>query len=429
MDKTKKLTPRLWISVLVLGLAGQFAWTIENMYLNVFLYHTVAASADAIAVMVAASAIVATLTTLFMGALSDRLGRRRVFIVGGYLLWGFATALFGFLTPENVGFLFPAANAALLTTVFVIVLDCVMTFFGSSANDAALNAYITEETSEENRGRVEAVLVTLPLISMLVIFGFFDGMTKAGNWRGFFLIFGILVVAVGILAFFLLPRETASRREGSYFKDIFYGFRPSVVRENGLLYLSFIAFSVFHISVQVFFPYLIIYMQEYLKLENYALILGAVLLVSSLASILLGRVMDKLGKLTFVFPALIVMTVGLWGMFFVRSTVPVIIAGILMMGGYMLVNAALSGVIRDKTPTEKVGLFQGVRMIFQVLIPMVIGPSIGSAIIRNSESGVYEELGVIKQVPIPGIFLGAAVVLIFAVVPVIYLKRKESVKK
>lgn len=426
MENSKKLTPRLWISVLVLGLAGQFAWTIENMYLNVFLYQTVAASADAIAAMVAASAIVATLTTLLMGALSDRLGRRRVFIVGGYLLWGISTALFGFISSDNIKTLFPMANAALLATVFIILLDCIMTFFGSTANDAALNAYITEQTGEDNRGRVEAVLVTLPLISMLVIFGFFDGMTKSGNWRGFFLIFGILVILVGILAFFLLPKETAVKREGSYFKDIFYGFRPSVIRENKLLYISFLAFALFHISVQVFFPYLIIYIQEYLKLDNYALILGVVLLVSSLASILLGRVMDKLGKLTFVLPALAVMTVGLWGMFFVRAAVPVIIAGIVMMGGYMLVNAALSGDIRDKTPAEKVGLFQGVRMIFQVLVPMVIGPSIGSAIIRNSTSGVYEELGVLKQVPIPGIFLGAAVVLLFTFIPVIYLKRKEN---
>lgn len=428
MENSKKLTPRLWISVLILGLAGQFAWTIENMYLNVFLYQTVAASADAIAAMVAASAIVATLTTLLMGALSDRLGRRRVFIVGGYLLWGISTALFGFISSDNIKTLFPMANAALLATVFIIMLDCIMTFFGSTANDAALNAYITEQTGEDNRGRVEAVLVTLPLISMLVIFGFFDGMTKSGNWRGFFLIFGILVILVGILAFFLLPKETAVKREGSYFKDIFYGFRLSVIRENKLLYVSFLAFALFHISVQVFFPYLIIYIQEYLKLDNYALILGVVLLVSSLASILLGRVMDKLGKLTFVLPALIVMTVGLWGMFFVRSAVPVIIAGIVMMGGYMLVNAALSGDIRDKTPGEKVGLFQGVRMIFQVLVPMIIGPSIGSAIIRNSASGVYEELGVLKQVPIPGIFLGAAVVLLFTFIPVIYLKSKESKK-
>ena len=425
---TQKLKPGFWFAVLTLGLAGQFAWTIENMYLNVYLYHTVSASADAIAAMVSASAIVATLTTLLMGALSDSLGKRRVFITVGYLLWGISTALFGFVTPSEIAELFPAVNAVACSTVLIIALDCVMTFFGSTANDAAFNAYVTEQTEEGNRGRVETVLVTLPLLSMLIIFGFFDGMTKAGNWRAFFLIFGALVVLVGILSAFLLPKESKEAKRDSYFKNIFYGFRPSVIRENGHLYIALGAFAIFHIAVQVFFPYLIIYMQEYLRLDNYALILGIVLLLASLVSILSGKWMDKIGKSSFLFPALLVMSLGLWGMFFVRSSVGVMLAGLVMMSGYMLLNAALSGIVRDKTPAGKEGLFQGVRMIFQVLLPMVIGPFIGSAIIRNSESGVYEELGVIKQVPIPGIFLGAAIVLIFTVIPAFILKRIDKRK-
>ena len=374
MNKGSKLSAKFWSAVLVLGLAGQFAWTIENMYLNVYLYNMVAASADAIALMVAASGIVATLTTLFMGALSDRVGRRRAFIVVGYILWGLSTAAFGFISVDAIHSIMPAANAVTVATVLVILLDCIMTFFGSSANDAAFNSVITESTDESNRGRVETVLVTLPLISMLVIFGLFDGMTKEGRWREFFLIFGVLVILVGVLAFFLLPKETPKARRESYFKNILYGFRPSVIKKNGLLYVALVAFGIFNIAVQVFFPYLIIYIQNYLKLDNYAIILGVVLLVASLLSVLSGRLMDKLGKLRFALPAVFIMLVGLVLMFFVRSTLPVILAGIVMMGGYMFVNAALSGMIRDKTPEDKVGLFQGIRMIFQVLLPMVTGP-------------------------------------------------------
>jgi len=427
--QNKRLSAKFWIVVLVLGLAGQFAWTIENMYLNVFLYNTVSASSDAIALMVAASGIVATLTTLFMGALSDRLGRRRAFIVVGYLLWGVSTAAFGFISTDAVSAIFPTANAVLVATVSVVALDCIMTFFGSTANDAAFNSLITESTSEGNRGRVETVLVTLPLISMLVIFGLFDGMTKEGRWREFFLIFGGLVVLVGVLAFFLLPKETPKPRHDSYIKNIFYGFRPSVVKENALLYIALCAFGVFNIAVQVFFPYLIIYIQNYLKLDNYAIILGVVLIVASLLSVLSGRLMDRLGKLNFVLPSVFIMLVGLILMFFVRTTLPVILSGIVMMGGYMFVNAALSAVIRDKTPEGKVGLFQGIRMIFQVLIPMVVGPFIGSLIIKNSDGGVYEELGVVKEVPIPAIFIGAALVLILSLLPIFYLWKQEKKQK
>ena len=41
-----------------------------------------------------------------------------------------------------------------------------MTFFGSTANDGAFNAFVTDGTNNNNRARVESVLAVLPLISM-----------------------------------------------------------------------------------------------------------------------------------------------------------------------------------------------------------------------------------------------------------------------
>lgn len=37
----KKLSPRVWLTLILVGLVGQFAWTIENMYFNVYLYNTI----------------------------------------------------------------------------------------------------------------------------------------------------------------------------------------------------------------------------------------------------------------------------------------------------------------------------------------------------------------------------------------------------
>ena len=192
-----RLGARKWAAFIIVGLFGQFAWTIENMYFNVFLYNTISTDPGYIAAMVGWSAAAATVTTLLMGALSDRLGRRRVFICGGYILWGASTAAFGFITPENAARLFPGANAAAAAAVMVVVLDCLMTFFGSTANDAAFNAYVTDATRPENRGRVESVLAILPLVSMLIIFGLFDPLTRQGRWRAFFGIFGAAVTAAG----------------------------------------------------------------------------------------------------------------------------------------------------------------------------------------------------------------------------------------
>ncbi len=419
----KKIGLRLWISMILIGLTGQFAWTIENMYFNVFLYNTITTDSAYIAAMVSASAIAATLTTLLMGALSDRLGRRKAFICIGYLVWGVATASFGFITVENAAKLLPAIPAVTAAAVAVIVMDCVMTFFGSTANDAAFNAFVTDRIPDEKRGKVESVLAILPLLSMLVIFGLFDGMTQAGDWKGFFLIFGWLVTLTGVACIFLLPDDTAQPRREPFLQQLVHGFRPSVIRTYKALYLSLAGMCMFSIAVQVFFPYLIIYMQHYLMLENYAIVLGIVLLAASVVTLIFGQFIDSFGKLNFAAPAAGIMLVGLIGMYFAREMAWVIPCGMVMMSGYMLLTSALTAQMRELTPAAQAGHFQGIRMIFTVMVPMIIGPFIGAALIREG-GATYVDLGQTKTVPTPDIFLGAAAMLVLLVIPLGLLARE-----
>jgi len=424
------MNKRTWTALVVIGLVGQFAWTIENMYFNVFLYNAIAPDPRAIAWMVALSAVAATVTTLLMGALSDRLGKRKVFISLGYILWGMSVIAFALLArPERLEGLRAAYARGILTgPVLVVVLDCVMTFFGSTANDAAFNAYVTDVTTRENRGRAESVLAILPLISMLVIFGFFDDWTQRGDWFTFFLFFGVLMSVTGLVSLCLVKdSEGLKPRRDSYGRNLLYGFTPQVVKGLPELYLSLLAFTLFSIGVQVFFPYLIVYFQHYLHMDNYALVLGVVLLFASAVSVLMGRYLDRYGKLTFVLPAAGVMVLGLLGLYFVRSTAGVMVAGAVMMSGYMLVTAALSALIRDYTPKDKAGHFQGVRMVFAVALPMIVGPFIGSAVIQSG-GAVYEDLGVVKNVPTPAIFLAAAVCVALVVLPVRGLSKRRQGK-
>ena len=419
---------RTWAVLILVCLVGQFAWTIENMYFNVFLYNAIAPDPGAIAWMVALSAVAATVTTLLMGALSDRVGNRKAFISFGYILWGFSVLAFALLArPERLS-AFQAAYAKGILTgpILVVILDCVMTFFGSTANDAAFNAYVTDVTTKENRGRAESVLAILPLIAMLVIFGVFDGWTQRGDWTLFFTFFGALMILTGLIALFLVKDSDALQpRRDSYFQNLLYGFTPKVIRTLPELYLSLLAFTLFSIGVQVFFPYLIVYFQHYLHMDNYAIVLGVVLLFASLVSVLAGRFLDKYGKLNFVLPAAAVMIGGLLGLYLVRSMAGVMVTGAIMMSGYMLVTAALSALIRDYTPKDKAGHFQGVRMVFAVCLPMIIGPFIGSAVIRQS-GAVYEDLGVTKNVPTPAIFLAAAVCVLLLLIPVLRLYRRKK---
>ena len=97
-----KLSPRFWCALTLFSLIGQVAWVVENMYLNVFIYNMFRATADDISTMVAASAISAALTTILIGALSDRIGKRKLFMCAGYILWGISILGFCFIRVDAI---------------------------------------------------------------------------------------------------------------------------------------------------------------------------------------------------------------------------------------------------------------------------------------------------------------------------------------
>ena len=255
---------RKWLSFIIAGLVGQLAWAIENNFFNLYVFECTN-NYNFIPAMVAASAAAATLTTLLMGALSDRLGKRKAFIAFGYILWGISIILFAFLDPSSK--LNIVAGSVMASGVMIVIMDCVMTFFGSTANDASFNAFVTDNTQESNRGKVESVLSILPLIAMIVVVGLDGALTVEGkrNWLLFFIIIGGLTIVAGIVSIFLLPKDNIQpNKEEPYIKNIFYGFRPSVIKANPILYLVLIAFMVFSIGIQVFMPYLMVYIEQVL---------------------------------------------------------------------------------------------------------------------------------------------------------------------
>ena len=227
-----KSQARFFAALVIFSLVGQIAWVVENMYLNVFLYKMFNASASQISLMVSASAVAATLTTLLVGALSDKLGRRKIFICVGYILWGISILGFCLLRQDLIGALLPtAASVSAVCITLVIALDCLMTFFGSSANDACFNAWLTDVTNEGNRGRAEGINAMMPLIAILAVFGGFMSfdLGAADSWTLIFAIIGGAVILIGVLGFFLIREpELQTDANQSYFGNIFYGFRPKV---------------------------------------------------------------------------------------------------------------------------------------------------------------------------------------------------------
>ena len=82
-----KFGKRNFTVLMVFGLIGQIAWAVENMYFNLFVFETIAPDLDTVTLMVQLSGIVATVTTLLVGTLSDKIGNRRTFMWIGYIIW------------------------------------------------------------------------------------------------------------------------------------------------------------------------------------------------------------------------------------------------------------------------------------------------------------------------------------------------------
>lgn len=430
----KKKSPRFFAALCVFGLVGQIAWVIENMYLNVFIYEMFGASADDISRMVAASAVAATLTTVVMGALSDKVGRRRLFIAGGYVLWGVSIIGFALVRTDTVSALFPAvASVSAICITLVIALDCVMTFFGSTANDAAFNAWLTDATADGGRGAAEGLNSMMPLLSILVVFGGFMSfdLSRAESWNAIFLTVGIAVLLIGVLGFFLIE-ETAkpSEENAAYFKNIVYGFRPSVVKRHPMLYLTLIGFAVFGTSIQIFMPYLILYYNKTLAMDNYVFVMAPAIILASVVTALYGRLYDKWGFRKTLVPSLSMLAAGYLVLFFFTHTALVFIGSLLMMSGYLTGAAVFGAMLRDRTPVGKAGMFQGLRIVGQVLIPGVVGPAIGAFVLRNADTVVNGD-GTLSFLPNASIFMAALItilVLVAFLVPFFYLLKREESK-
>ena len=405
-----KLSKKFWVALTLFSLVGQVAWVIENMYLNVFIYDMFRASANDISTMVAASAIAATLTTIFIGALSDKVGKRKLFICGGYILWGISILGFALIRADIIEPLIPATmSAATVGVSLVIILDCVMTFFGSSANDAAFNAWLTDSTDDTNRGSAEGINSMMPLVAILVVFGGFMFIPKEGNaayWPTVFTIIGCAVLTIGVIGFFVIDDPKIKPSETGYFRNIVHGFLPSTMKQNVSLYIYLACFVIFNISIQIFMPYLILYYEKSLLMANYVLIMAPAIIIASVVTAFWGKVYDKKGFLFSYEFSFAWLCLGYIVLYLFKGTALVFIGSLLMMSGYLATMAVFGAKIRDFTPVGKAGMFQGVRIFSQVLVPGVIGPKIGSWILRDAKM-ITNADGTKSFIPNQNIFFGA----------------------
>lgn len=443
----EKFSKKNWLLLLLFGTIGQIAWSVENMFFGTFVYETFSkydladGSLGTVTLMVQLSGIAATLVTLIAGTLSDKLGNRRSFISIGYIIWGFTVAIFGCLTPEIIGTVLakPAAQVLSLSMVLFVVGDCVMTLFGSTANDAAFNAWVTDNTKPSYRGYVESVLSILPLVGLLIVAGGIGILTGSFGYTPVFIGLGVIITLCGVLGLFLFKDSPTIEKSGG-FGDIIYGFRPSVIKKHLPFYATLISVAIFGIAIQTFMSYLIIYMKYCLNFSEleYSAVFAIAIIAGAAVNLYLGKLSDRMSKSKLLYFAAITLSVGLLGMYF-ASMVPadnkILLMILFGIGGFVMIcgnifSTALNGsIMRDHTPAEAAGKMQGVRMFASVLVPMIIGPAIGNAINRQFGSDVEitgNDVLTSAYAPAREIFLAGAIIAILAVAVVPLIQKAEK---
>jgi len=437
-----------WTQVWGLGLAGQLCWHMENQWFNTFIYAKIAKDSTIVSAMVILSALAAAFSTFFFGTLSDRIGSRRKFISLGYILWGIFTIAFGF--TEFIAGVSGTLNLIMLAAILVVLMDCVMTFFGSMANDAAFNSWTNDMTTNLNRGQIGAALATQPIIGTIVgtVFG---GMLigSEDNYQRLFWTMGLFVIVMGLISFFFLHDSPALKpnKAGTFWQQFASVFNLKLMFAQRELLFACLTATAFFIPFNVFFVHMgnwLIYRMGFTPdlmglIQGFALIAAMLLAIPGILLInaqktplvaICGIIFNGAGLLyvrLFIRPGS-----GDTTTIFSIANIPLLLPVFLIGAGLILITQSMTMWVKQLFPEDKRGQFEGVRILSFVLVPMLIGTIIGNIIVTQGAGTVINEFGMTENIPTESIFQWASALLLLAFIPLIpaarlYYKRiRES---
>jgi MFS family permease len=213
--------------------------------------------------------------------------------------------------------------------------------------------------------------------------------------------------------------------EGSYFSQIAGTFRWAILRANENLLKLFVSITLWGIAQQVFFPYLIIYINHYLKkttTESSIVIFLAILIGGIGFAYPLGILVDKWGRKKVALLAILAEMIGLLAFSFSRSLVALVITGILWLAPLSAWTIATGAWSKDLYPEDKRGQFAGYLILFSVAFTMTIGPLVGSWLTTTFgvQAIINDQNGFI---PPPLIFQVGGIATLLAAIPIFMMKK------
>jgi len=425
MEK-RKLGIKEWFFLWSLGVVGQLCWNIENVWFNTFVYKKISPDPSIITWMVAVSATATTIATFLMGALSDRVGKRRPFIGWGYIAWGLFTIAFG-LTQYLTSIL---ENRFAVLVAVVVAADSIMSFFGSTGNDASFSAWTTDLLDEGNRGQIGAAVAIHPVLGTIVGTILGGVIIESFGYLAFFTTMGAVVIFMGVLSLLFLDEpKKEKQKDKPFLKQFLSAFNFRDVLRMRELFLIFLTMAVFLVGFNFFFIHItnyFIYVLGYSE-DLAGIIQGGSLLVAVLATIPAAHFINKNKSQPLVLAAFGVYIAGLLVIYFFSDlNLPALILGVVLAGaGYLVQLQTLTVWTKKLYPDASRGEFEGVRIIFAVLIPMVLGPALASPIIDRYGIPIVVD-GKEGVAPTPLLFLGGIVFALLALLPLILADRERK---
>lgn len=427
-EKKTKTAFKVWLLIWGLGLAGQICWNMENQWFNTFVYAKIGKDPTIITWMLSISAAATTFATFFFGTWADRTGKRRKFISWGYILWGIFTIIFG-LTE------FISKDAYLLAAISVVLADMIMSFFGSMGNDAGFNTWTNDVMNDSNRGQIGAALATQPVLGTIlgtVVGGMLVGSND--NYMRLFTIMGGAVILFGIISMFALNKkdDVTPSVQGTFWQQFASVFNfKQFVKMRELLLVN-IGISIFFSGFNIFFAYLGNYIIYYLGYgaDQMGIIEAVPLVLAMLISIPLSSLINRNKHPFIAIFAVICSVIGLLILWPITPDSvdtsnlfhPQLWLGIFVVGvGYVAILQTTKVWTKQLYPADHRGQFEGIWILFFVLIPMVLGSILGGAVVKTSgEQFLNETSGLMEYIPNGSIFIAGAVLILFSVIPFLF---------
>jgi len=208
-------------------------------------------------------------------------------------------------------------------------------------------------------------------------------------------------------------------------KRITQSLNTQALRHNKNLLYVLLAIGFWGMAFNVFFPYLLIYLKHFLKVDiatSSVLIAVSILVGGILASLPAGIMADKIGRKPIAVFAVILISASLIAFSFARTPITIGILATLWIIAQTIWMTATGAWSKDLFPEERRGEFAGYFTLFYVAFTMIPGPIIGAIVadrwgIRTTIDG---KPGII---PTPEIFMVSAILILITIVPLLFAKE------